>query len=92
MVAEVARKVVGGAVEEWNYVGVASGVRMRLGSDGSGGAGNRESAVINIEGDACEMLYELVLRRLPIPYPIQVLINNGSEFIFLAGLELVEDC
>ena len=53
MVAEVARKVVGGAVEEWNYVGVASGVRMRLGSDGSGGAGNRESAVINIEGDAC---------------------------------------
>lgn len=53
MVAEVARKVVGGAVEEWNYVGVASGVRMRLGSDGSGGVGNRESAVINIEGDAC---------------------------------------
>ena len=38
------------------------------------------------------MLYELVLRRLPIPYPIQVLINNGSDFIFLAGLELVEDC
>lgn len=39
-----------------------------------------------------QMLYELVLRRLPIPYPIQVLINNGSDFIFLAGLELVEDC
>ena len=53
MVAEVARKVVGGAVEEWNDVGVASGVRMRWRSGGSGGAGNRESAVINIEGDAC---------------------------------------